>query len=209
MYETGKLAQVTAEMRRYNLHILGVSESRWTGSGRVKTQTGETVQYSGREDNQHHEGVAIILRKGTDKCLIEWKPINSRLISARVRGRHGNMTLIQCYAPTNDGDDEAKDTFYDQLQAEVSAAPNHDLLIVMGDMNAKVGNDNTHVERTMGRHGCGCMNENGERLVELCTMYNLVIGGTLFPHRTVHKLTWCSPNGRDSNQIDHLMINGS
>ncbi|XP_025085353.1 uncharacterized protein LOC112558855 [Pomacea canaliculata] len=209
MYETGKLTQITAEMRRYNLHILGVSESRWTGSGRVKTQTRETVLYSGREDNQHHEGVAIILRKGIDKCLIEWKPINSRLITARVRGRHGNMTLIQCYAPTNDSDDEAKDTFYDQLQAEVSAAPHHDLLIVMGDMNAKVGNDNTHVERAMGRHGCGCMNENGERLVELCTMYNLVIGGTLFPHRNVHKLTWCSPNGRDSNQIDHLMINGS
>ena len=25
MYETGKLAQVTAEMRRYNLHILDIS----------------------------------------------------------------------------------------------------------------------------------------------------------------------------------------
>ena len=35
MYETGKLAQVTAEMRRYKLHILRVSESRWTGSGRL------------------------------------------------------------------------------------------------------------------------------------------------------------------------------
>ena len=34
MYETGKLAQVTAEMRRYNLHVLGVSESRWIGTGR-------------------------------------------------------------------------------------------------------------------------------------------------------------------------------
>ena len=29
MYETGKLAQVKAEMRRYNLRILGISESRW------------------------------------------------------------------------------------------------------------------------------------------------------------------------------------
>ena len=29
MYETGKLAQVTAEMRWYNLHVLVVSESRW------------------------------------------------------------------------------------------------------------------------------------------------------------------------------------
>lgn len=45
--------------------------------------------------------------------------------------------------------------------------------------------------------------------MELYTSYDLVIGGTLLPHREIHKLTWCSPNGRDSNQIDHLMINGT
>ena len=64
LYETGKLLKVTAEMRRYKLHILGVSESRWTGSGRQTTTTGETVLYSEREDNQHHEEVATILRIG-------------------------------------------------------------------------------------------------------------------------------------------------
>ena len=79
----------------------------------------------------------------------------------------------------------------------------------MGDMNAKVGNDNTDYERSMGREGCGIMNENGERLLELCTTYDLVIGGTLFPHKDIHKLTWHSPNGRDRNQIDHFMINGT
>ena len=36
----------------------------------------------------------------------------------------------------------------------------------MGDMNAKVGNDNTGFERAMGRQGCGVMNENGEKLLE-------------------------------------------
>ena len=39
-------------------------------------------------------------------------------------------------------------------------------------------------------------------------MNNLVIGGTLFPHQDIHKLTWRSSKGRDENQIDHLMING-
>ena len=60
MYETGKLAQVTAEMRHYNLHILGISRSRWSGSGKYRTNTREMVLYSDRDNDQHHEGVAII-----------------------------------------------------------------------------------------------------------------------------------------------------
>ena len=64
MYETGKLAQVTAEMIRYNLHIFGISESRWIGSGRYRTNTGEKLLYSGRDNDQHYEGVAVILRNG-------------------------------------------------------------------------------------------------------------------------------------------------
>ena len=207
MSQTGKLAQVTTEMRRYGIHILGISEARWTGSGKTTTSTGETVLYSGRDDNLHEEGVAIILRKGTEKCIIDWKPISSRLIKIRMRGKQINITIIQCYGPTNDSEDETKDLFYEQLEAEVKSVPLHDLMIIMGDLNAKVGQDNSGYERTMGTHGCGVKNENGERLVEFCSSNNLVIGGTLFPHREIHKLTWYSPNDRDRNQIDHLLIN--
>ncbi|KAL9971331.1 hypothetical protein ACROYT_G023842 [Oculina patagonica] len=171
LYQTGKLAQVTAEMRRYCLHILGVSESRWTGSGIVKTSTGETVLYAGRDDNQHHEGVAIILKKGMEKYLLEWKPINSRLMTARMKGKHVNLSLVQCYAPTNDSDDTTKDSFYAQLQAELEKLPRHDMLVIMGDLNAKVGSDNSNYDRAMGKEGCGTMNENGERLAELCAAY--------------------------------------
>ena len=95
MYETGKLAQVTIEMRRYNLHVLGVSESRGIETGRLKSMSGETVLYSGRDDELHREGVAIILKKGADRSLLEWKPINSRLIKARLKGKQNNLTLIQ------------------------------------------------------------------------------------------------------------------
>ena len=42
-YETGKLSQVTVEILRYNMYILGISESRWTGSDRYRTNTGETM----------------------------------------------------------------------------------------------------------------------------------------------------------------------
>ena len=89
----GKLAQVTAEMRRYSLHVLGVSESRWIGTGRLKTVSGETVLYSGRDDELHREGVAIILKKGADRSLLEWKPINSRLIKAKTKQLNADSML--------------------------------------------------------------------------------------------------------------------
>jgi len=92
-----------------------------------------------------------------------------------MRGKKVNTTIIQCYAPTNNSDDEDKDRFYDQLQAELEEIARHDMKIVMGDLNAKVGDNNISYERTMGKEGCGDMNENGERLVDLCTTYDLVI----------------------------------
>ena len=64
--------------------------------------------------------------------------------------------------------------------------PCRDVKIVMGDMNAKVGMDNTGREEVMGMHGARAeMNENGERWVDFCQANELVIGGTLFPIRSV------------------------
>ena len=76
----------------------------------------------------------------------------------------------------------------------------------MGDLNAKVGEDNEGCESIMGKHGIGVRNENGDRLVEFCSLNNLVITGTIFPHRRIHRLTWTSPGGGTMNQIDHVLV---
>ena len=41
---------------------------------------------------------------------------------------------------------------------------------------------------------------------EFCEMNGLVITGTIFPHKEIHKATWTSPNGRTKSQIDYTMI---
>ena len=51
------------------------------------------------------------------------------------------------------------------------------------------------------------MTMNEERLVDWRAFNKMIIRGTLFPHSNIHKVTWTSPNGRDQNQIDHLMVN--
>ena len=93
-----------------------------------------------------------------------------------------------------------KEEWYDQLQAAVSKVPQHDVLLIMGDMNAKTGSDNTDRERAMGREGC-------VKFVNFCLNNNCVIGGTIFQHKEIHKLTWKSQDGRTVNQIDHVVIN--
>ena len=89
-------------MNKYNIQILGISESRWTGNGRTTTNSRNTIIYSGREDNNHREGVAIVMTSTAKKSLIEWEPINERLITARFNGRYAKTSIIVCYAPTND-----------------------------------------------------------------------------------------------------------
>ena len=104
--------------------------------------------------------------------------------------------------------DTDTDTFYQQLQAEVDAIPRHDLTTIIGDLNSKIRSDNIYCDKAMEMHRCSTRNEDGERLIDLCNINNLVIGGTLFPHQDIHKVIWCPSSGRGKNQIDQLMING-
>lgn len=210
MYEAGKTAQIANEMKNYKISILGLSETRWTNSGQLRLASGETVLYSGHEDENasHTEGVALMLTKEAQRSLISWEAAGPRIIVALFKTTQKKIKLhiVQCYAPTNEADDDLKNSFYNRLQNILENVSEKDLLVVMGDMNAKVGADNTGLEEVMGKHGLGEMNENGERFTNLCASNNLIIGGSIFPHKRIHKATWISPDHVTENQIDHFCI---
>ena len=208
LWDTAKGLKLAREMDRYGLEILGVSECRYTGSGRTKIGD-KTVVYSGRSDGVHRDGVALFCSKKAATALIEWEPIDERILVARFDATGGKMSIIMCYAPTEVSDDEAKDAFYRKMIDVFNAVPNHDTVMVIGDMNAKVGSGVAGVNSSnpsVGPHGMGRRNNNGMRLVNFCDEAGLVIGGTLFPHKTIHKGTWRSPNMLHVNQIDHITI---
>ena len=110
MYETSKAAQVANEMHRYNIAVLGICESRWNVAGRITLATGEQLVYSGHDNEQHAhtEGVAFMMSKLAAKALIEWVPVSSRIITTRFNSKGKKVTLINCYAPTNNTTDELK-----------------------------------------------------------------------------------------------------
>ena len=87
--------------------------------------------------------------------------------------------MIHVYAPTNDADKQTKEEFYGKLQEVAEQIHKHDMLIITEDMNAKVRNLVNGLERVMGRHGMGTVNDNGERLTEFCDFNEMVITGTI------------------------------
>ncbi|XP_035663420.1 uncharacterized protein LOC118407108 [Branchiostoma floridae] len=146
------------------------------------------------------------MSKESSRSLMEWEPVSERIITARFTSRCQDTTIIQAYAPTNDASEVDKELFYEQLQATMAKRKKRDITILMGDMNAKVGSANSGNEGVMGKHGVGTMNHNGELFVDFCSVNDMVIGGTLFPHKESHKVTWRSPDGSYENQIDHIAI---
>ena len=78
----------------------------------------------------HHEGVTIILKKGMENYLMEWKPVNNRIILVHLEGRQTNVSIIQCYSSTNVSDNKDKEALYEQMQATFEDAHSRDLLLV-------------------------------------------------------------------------------
>ncbi|VDP27113.1 unnamed protein product [Schistosoma margrebowiei] len=71
MWETGKTSQIATEMR-CNLAVLGISETHWTQARKHRLNKGETLIYSGHEEENapHTQGVAIMLSKVARNALV-------------------------------------------------------------------------------------------------------------------------------------------
>ena len=138
MYQTGRAAQVAREMDRYGIHVLGLSEVRWTTAGKVTLSSGHTLLFSGPPDegDAHRNGVGLMLSRQSVKSLMEWEPDNERILTARFKSKFQEVTVVQCYAPTNVADQESKEDFYECLQGVLDRTPKRDITIVMGNMNA-------------------------------------------------------------------------
>ncbi|CAH8671179.1 unnamed protein product [Schistosoma rodhaini] len=133
-------------MRRHNLEMFRISETHWTQAEQKKLASVDVLLYSGHEEENapHTQGVAQMLSKEVHKAFAGWESYESRIISASFGTKEGiTRSVIQCYAPTNDRNDDDKDQIYEVLQSTVEKCSEKELTILMEDLDAKVGIDNT------------------------------------------------------------------
>ena len=75
------------------------------------------------------------------------------MISVRFQGKPLNITVIQVYAPTSNGEETEIEQFYEDLQDLLELTPRKDVLFIIGDWNAKPGSQ--EIPGGTGKFGLG------------------------------------------------------
>ena len=118
--------------------------------------------------------------------------MDERLTAIRIKATFFYTSLICAHAPTEDKNADVKDAYYARLEATYDHCPTHDVKILLGDFNAKIGQE-CIFHSTIGQ--CSLhesMTSNGHRLIDFVAARNMVIANTRFKHLNILKATWMS-----------------
>ena len=75
------------------------------------------------------------------------------MISVHFQGKPFNIRVIQVYKLTINAEEAEVEWFYEDLQDFLELTPQEDVLFIIGDWNAKVGNQ--EIPRVTGKPGLG------------------------------------------------------
>ncbi|GFN98810.1 craniofacial development protein 2-like [Plakobranchus ocellatus] len=162
----------------------------------------KTLIYS--RGHTHERGVGILFDLRTAKSLRSWCPISDRVVIAKLIAKPLNLGIIQVYALASDSEDVEVEKFYEEIEKGKGYTKSHDIMIVMGDFNAKVGDERE--EDVVGPSGIWIVNGHGNRLIEWCQVNDFTITNTRYQNHPRRHWTWKSPVDRSRNKIDYILI---
>lgn len=206
LLQPGRKDELLDTLARYGADITALQEIRWKGCDILTDKRRKTDIYYSCAEERGMYGVGFAVRGNLRNSVMAWIPVNERICVIRMKGKFYHTCIICAYAPTDDAEEIRKDTFYDQLDAALDQCPKHDAKIIIGDFNAKVGRESVY-RGVIGLHSLHTKTtDNGVRMIHFAASRELIVSSTCFPHKNIHKGTWTSPNGKTTNQIDHVLI---
>ena len=228
-----KLDLLVWELKRYGVSVAGIQESKWFGSNVWPAADGYTFLHSGRplpesgDATSRNEGVGILLDERATAAWRQggeaWEAVSSRIVVARLKwvskrqrrskgSREASdvfVTVICAYAPTARAPPAVKSRFSSELQDTLDKVPQNDVLVVLGDFNARVGvlkPDEEEWGGIVGKHGLDERNEAGEEFMQFCALNQLKVMNTWFQKKSIYYGTWMHPATKVFHMIDLVVM---
>ena len=180
MHQARKLQNVKEESIRLKMDILGLAAVRWLGSGKLVSED-HTLIYSGHK-KEHKHGVGLLLSNVVGRSLIGFHGISDRIIIVKQFSKPFTLSIIQVYASTSASGEQEIETYYNELDDAYKQCGSQEMVVVIGDLYAKLGTEQDPQKVVVGQHGLGERNERGDLWVDWCTTHKQVIMNTWFQH---------------------------
>ncbi len=204
-----KTAVIDSELARLNVDIACLQETRLADSGSIK-EANYTFYWKGLSaDEPRRHGVGFAVKNSLSSSIEPPTVGSERILTLRLLTAAGFVNILSVYAPTLCSSQEAKNRFYETLDEALSAIPSTEGLYMLGDFNARVGADNNTWPSCLGPQGIGKMNENGQRLLELCCHHRLCVTNTFFKCKKRHQVSWRHPRSHKWHQLDLVITRRS
>lgn len=200
--DSRKTAIIARELLRLNIDIAALQETRLPSDGTIREKD-YTFYWMGKGVSEPRiHGVGFAVKNGLLPAVTPPTAGTERILSLHLSTASGCLTLISVYAPTLCSNDEDKDRFYDDLSSLITTIPTSEGVFILGDFNARVGADIEAWSPTIGNFGVGKINDNGQRLLELCAYHGLCVTNTFFDNKPHRRVSWCHPRSGRWHQLD-------
>ena len=94
------------------------------------------------------------------------------------------------------------------LQDTVNDVSTKDMIIIMGDLNARFKQIQQHEVRSeVGPFTMNTENENRTRLIDFGEMNNIISSNTFFKYKLVHQPSWMRPRTKKWHLIANILVN--
>ena len=116
------------------------------------------------------------------------------------------LKVICAYGPIEGAKREDVEHFYETLESTADCKGN-ERLIIIGHLDARVGNETEIYGNIIGRFGeKGKPNNNGKALLDFCGAHGFCITNTFFQHKANHKYTWREEKRNKKSIIDYIIV---